>query len=518
MKWIHLKGRAWALNGRPLFLALLTFFLSASAFAQTFSLEGIVRDGSGGAIEGATVRVAGVEQVPTMTDGSGRFVFAGLTAGKYKMDVQADGKKTVNKKIRLSSDTLLIIPMTTEVFLDREVVVTSNKSSVSMQQRGLFDGVDYEDDPDRIGNFYSTHIFDDDVTHEIWFTKEGGCVNVERSTEHVYSGDGSLHITWDKSSGTCPWTGMGFGWDNWAGKDFGQIYDRCALQFQVRTDGRPMPALPVAMAMEDYGDGQAWVGFSRKMVNKMIDTAWTTVTIPFMEFNWLEFEADVTNIKQFMIQFEAMGDIYIDDMRVIEHKGTLKSRAEIAKTSSVSADEWHKEYEEPTIQVENADVYVEFGAEHMHLVAEVKDDSPLQNANKDADLWNGDAIELAWSSDYQANPKRAFLMTTDRHIGIRASEQPMIWDWKRRKALESAEIVCEKTSDGYILKANIPWSALDLEEVEAGSIYGMEFALDQGDLEGRKQQIRWNSPDVEGFHKNPSIWGDFRLVQKTIEQ
>lgn len=496
---------------------MVFLFAGAGLMAQTYDLDGIVRDGSGGAIQGASVRLAGVE-LPTMTDQAGKFVFSGLTAGKYRLEVEAEGKKTVNEKIRLSSDTTLVIPMTTEVFLDKEVVVTS-KSTVSMQKRGLFDSVDYVDDPDRIGNFYSTHIFDNHITHEIWFTKEGGCVNVERSTEHTYSGDGSLHITWDKSSGTCPWTGMGFGWDNWAGKDFGKIYDRCALQFQVRTDGRPMATLPIAMAMEDYSDGQAWVGFSRKMLEKEIDTAWTTVTIPFMEFNWLEFEADVTNIKQFMIQFEATGDIYIDEMRIIEHKGTLKSRTEIPWAESGSREDWYKSFEEPTIVLDNAQVYVQFDAENMYIAADVTDATPLKNTKKDGDLWDGDAIEIAWATDYQAHQKRVFLMTTDRHIGIRANEKPMIWDWRKDRAIEDAELQTERTDSGYFLQARIPLTSLDMDaSLSIGDIYGMEVALDMGDESGREIQQRWNTPDVEGFHKNPSIWGDFRLVQKMMEQ
>jgi len=36
----------------------------------------------------------------------------------------------------------------------------------------------------------------------------------------------------------------------------------------------------------------------------------------------------------------------------------------------------------------------------------------------------------------------------------------------------------------------------------------LEVARDQGDAKGRKQQIRWNSGEAEGFHQSTGLWGE----------
>lgn len=366
-----------------------------------------------------------------------------------------------------------------------------------------------------IGNFYSTTLYNDDLSDEVWFTKEGGCVQGEKVNDVAYSGTSSLHITWNRSD-DCPWTGMGFGWDGWSGKNMGQIYDRSALSFKVRTDGKVLKTLPIALGFEDYGGMGAWVGFAGKMVEEgEIGSDWSTVTIPLLAFNWSEQEADVSNIKQLLIEFAASGDIYIDDVRIIEHQGSLNSRADIMMRADGLMMDWKAKWYQnmsSTLIIEGNPIYLTMDTSYFYIAAEVKDKDPLQNSNTGDEIWDGDALEVAFSTNSSSSPGRSFFMTTDKHFGIKATAEPEVWDWRSKSKVEGAEVTTEKNSQGYFLNARIPLASIGAKPLEVGGIFGLEVALDQGDTQGRNVQYRWNNPDVEGFNTNPSIWGEARII------
>jgi hypothetical protein len=296
----------------------------------------------------------------------------------------------------------------------------------------------------------------------------------------------------------------------------GQVYDRTALSFKVRTDGKVLKTLPIALGLEDYSGMGAWVGFAGKMIEEgEIGSDWSTVTIPILAFNWSEQGADVTNIKQLLIEFAASGDIYIDDVRIIEHQGSLKSRADIMmKADGLMTDwkaNWHSAMS-PTVMLEENAIYLAMDTSYLYLAAEVKDKDPLQNSNTGDRIWDGDALEVAFSTNSRSPLGRSFFMTTDKHFGIKATEEPEVWNWRSKSELKGAEVITEKTIEGYFLNARIPLTSLDAEPLEIGKIYGLELALDEGDVKGRKVQYRWNNPDVEGFNTNPSIWGEARII------
>ena len=309
---------------------------------------------------------------------------------------------------------------------------------------------------------------------------------------------------------------MGFGWNNWAGKNFGKIYDHSALQFKIRSASETMKSLPVAMCLEDYGGLQAWTGFSGKMLDtETITTEWSTVTIPILEFNFEEYGTDVSNIKQFMIQFEAAGDIYIDEVKIVEHQGSLKRRATLfydqkadlnlgtlVPASSVA----------PCVEVGDHDIYLAIDDENLYVHAIIADDSPLQNSQEGDEIWNGDGIEIALSTNSDSPSRRAYYLKSDRQIGLKATDNPYVWDWRSHKKMEDAYIFTELADKGYILKAQIPLKSLGVESFELDKVYGLEVAIDQGTTDGREVQMRWNSPDREGFHKNPSLWGEVLIT------
>lgn len=382
----------------------------------------------------------------------------------------------------------------------------------------VFDVTPDEADVPHIGNFYSTLIYDEPIADEIWVSPEPACISMDSQSEHKYSGNSALHVVWDKGAGSCDWIGIGFGWNAWTGKNFGSIYDHSAIRLRVRTDGKPIKNIPMAMALECYDGGSAWVGFNRKMIQgDEIGKEWTDVIIPILAFNWAEMNADVSNVKQFMMEFQASGDIYLDNIEVIEYEGSFKSRGNIVSTDNWNNTELQSSLliaEGKPFSLDGNDVFLRMDNTHLYVNATILDDTPLQNSKEGDKIWDGDAIEIAISTNDEAPVGRNFFMSTDKHIGIKACAEPSVWDWRKKRGLDACEVNINKNDSGYTLSAKIPLEELDIDDdFKDRAIHGLEIAIDQGDSESRKRQIRWNSADVEGFHKNPSLWGEARIIK-----
>ena len=135
----------------------------------------------------------------------------------------------------------------------------------------------------------------------------------------MFSGKAALHVKWDKIAGGCSWIGMGIGWNNWMAKDIVDIVDDSAIQFQVKAANGSFSNLPVAFAFEDYSGVQAYYGFTKELANGTFnDKSWTTVRIPLTKFEFASHNFDLEKVKQFMIQLEGDGDIFIDQIKFVQ--------------------------------------------------------------------------------------------------------------------------------------------------------------------------------------------------------
>jgi len=83
-----------------------TFVLAPIALAQIASLQGNVMGTDGRPLQGAEIRLEGKEKssapITTMTSSNGRYLFAGLPAGFYRLFIVEGGavKFSVNMKMR----------------------------------------------------------------------------------------------------------------------------------------------------------------------------------------------------------------------------------------------------------------------------------------------------------------------------------------------------------------------------------------------------------------------------------
>jgi hypothetical protein len=193
-----------------------------------------------------------------------------------------------------------------------------NKSTLRLKTLGLYDQSETSGVPE-IGGFGALQLFDEGMGSDIWVSKETACVTVQRDKNSPESGEYCMHAKWDKIAGGCKWIGMGFGWDNWQPKDLSGILDSASIQIQIRSHTDTLRSLPLALALEDYTGAQCFIGFSAKYLNgnKIMPGRWTTALIPLSDFPFERFQTQPDMIKQFIIQFEADGDVYFDNIKLV---------------------------------------------------------------------------------------------------------------------------------------------------------------------------------------------------------
>lgn len=194
---------------------------------------------------------------------------------------------------------------------------SSKQSIVQLQSKELYD-VSNVVDTNAINGFKNTLIYADDMSNEIWVSPEKQCVQMDKIADVSYSGDACLHVKWDKVTNGCKWIGLGFGWSNWQPKDMNEVVAESAIQMKVKSVKGSFSNLPVAFAFEDYTGVQSYYGYNSALASGLFnDKTWTTVTIPLKNFPFERNDADVGKVKQFMIQLEGDGDIYLDDIRIV---------------------------------------------------------------------------------------------------------------------------------------------------------------------------------------------------------
>jgi len=387
---------------------------------------------------------------------------------------------------------------------------------VQMQQVGLYPQSAPPETLPHIYNFYALSIFEDHLSAEQWYTPNTDCIQITPVDSGQYSGSGALQIIWNKPQSSCDWIGLGFGWDDWFAKDLHAIMDSASLEFYVRNLKGITNGLPWALALEDYGNAQAWAGMTPNYIeNGRVTEEWTKVTIPLNAFDITVQQPDLFTIKQLIIQFEGEGAIMIDQIRIVPGTNSGKKTAiayPALSTITIDGQASETEWQLPVLHTEQATLGITFDAQNLYLCAQVTDAHPVVNTRTGDQIWNGDAIELAFSTNPEAGKYRKKYLLSDKHIGIRVSDTPEIYDWSMNTPITEHQTRIRRTANGYVLESSIPWTALQCQPWKTGMTYGIEVGIDNGDKSGNRiSQTRWNNNYTEGFHENPSMWGLLKI-------
>lgn len=192
---------------------------------------------------------------------------------------------------------------------------------VQFQPASLYSGVEPAPVPERprtLALAVEPQIYADQADDTIWFQDDTRCTQGSLTEEVVFEGRRAVAVSWDRSAEGCEWAGMGFGWDNWVGKDLSQILPYAAVQMQVRTKEGTMYGLPIVLTLEDYSGGMGFAYTDNRYFERpFIDEAWQTVTVPLSVFDLEVENLDPTNVKQLMFELQQSGSIYIDDIKLL---------------------------------------------------------------------------------------------------------------------------------------------------------------------------------------------------------
>ena len=386
-------------------------------------------------------------------------------------------------------------------------------SCVTVKELALYENEVLVVEAKDVNGFQLTEIFNDDITSEIWFTPSPACLTVRSERKEVFSGTGSMKFTWNKQAGGCPWLGLGIGWANWSGKDLASIENSAAISFKVKTQEGSMKGLPWAMALEDYAGTQAWIGVTSGYVEGgIVDTSWRTVTIPLVDFQFEGWNLDGGTVKQMLIQFESNGTVFVDEFKIIPFKPKEPNTLLVTRSYGWVNDGFIEGGQfVAQAKMDGSVLYLNWNEKELYIGGEIEDVSPCRNMQSGRDIWNGDAIEIAFSSETGISDKRMMFYEGDRHIGIKMGGNFDVYDWSREKNIK-AQISVKPLQNKYVFECVIPWSELGVSPWKNNSTYNIDFAIDQSTSQDTRDfQRRWNSVNNENFNLNPSLWGKLKV-------
>lgn len=383
--------------------------------------------------------------------------------------------------------------------------VKVNKKKFKLETRGLYQGDEVLEA--NVRGYTQLDIFDGS-TADFWTSEGRQCIQAELSSSEQSN---TLNLEWNQGAENCDWVGMGFGWDGWTAKDLAYVVDTLAIELITRTSKGETNNIPWAFCLEDYAGGQAWLGFQRKFLKaEVIDENWQKVEIPLSLFPFEQFQVDASNIKQLLIQVFGDGQLEIQSIKLIPFNGQT-SKSTNALRGSITLDGVLDDWSNLEETTGGHQFGLAYDASNLYFACIVIDDSPRQNNKTGADLWNGDAVEIAFATNPDAQKSRSFLMLSDQHLGVNVGSDPYVWNWKTNELVTEAIFAIRDVEEGYILELAIPKRLFRNFQLNSGDQLDFEWAIDFCSGTDRDKQVRWNSEFETGFHDNPSLWGQMIL-------
>ncbi|MDX1419950.1 MAG: glycan-binding surface protein [Rubricoccaceae bacterium] len=169
-----------------------------------------------------------------------------------------------------------------------------------------------------------------------WGLVTDACQSVAIEEGAASEGTAALHLRWDLSPDACYEAAMGVSWDKWYPIDMTAIAERTAVQFDVRLPSGTATELPLRVGLEDYGRqlSLALVD-ARYTPSGQFTSEWQTVTIPLSDLQGIDRAlaaspatvgdlpetqggADLSNVKQLVVYMAGAGEVFLDNLRLVE--------------------------------------------------------------------------------------------------------------------------------------------------------------------------------------------------------
>lgn len=371
-------------------------------------------------------------------------------------------------------------------------------SCITMQELSMFEEPPLKQVPENVAGFYGLEIYQDELNNDFWHTKNPECYQVEEVSGISPFSEKAMKVSWDKDKGVCTYIGMGFGWNGWMSKDMSNVYDSAALSMYVKPLKGQFTNLPVAFAFEDYSGKQAWLGFTTKAVvqSKAVD-GWVKIELPISEFNWKEQQASLGNIKQLIIQLEAVGDFYFDEIKIEKRIGGFSKRYHASYDESIETDIPSAVWEtQNTIEI--GDHIFQLTATNTELKMKLVPNSKSIGAEKSS-------FEMYIRSVPGLKGGINRFASYDRKIEVDFSKN------KPTLFLNAQELHLQNNwfkllpNDGFELE--IPLSAINMPNIQLMKPYYFDIAVSNSE-----EKKIWNSSNSQQLKMAPYSWGELVFI------
>jgi hypothetical protein len=164
----------------------------------------------------------------------------------------------------------------------------------------------------------------------------------------------------------------------------------------------------------------------------------------------------------------------------------------------------------------SAYAYVQWDEQNFYFACAVTDDVVFQNFPA-AELWRGDSVLFALSTDRSAPPDRTGYGPADHEFGMALlnGSEPTLYRFAGPPGttpgvMTKGVVAIRRSGSRTFYEAAIPWSELGFAKPKPGAMYGFSVLVNDNDGEGRGY-IAWSDGLDNG--KRPGLFPPMRLVR-----
>jgi len=154
------------------------------------------------------------------------------------------------------------------------------------------------------------------VNNHVWGLITDECQVIKLTDKEASEGSKSLHAKWDNPNGNCNLVAFGATWNKWHPIDITPIYETAAFQFDLKMASGSAQMLPIKIGFEDYERAKSFVALKPEFVEGgQYADSWKKVSVPISS---IPSGIDFKKVKQLYFKFEKSGEVYIDNIRMVE--------------------------------------------------------------------------------------------------------------------------------------------------------------------------------------------------------
>jgi hypothetical protein len=169
-------------------------------------------------------------------------------------------------------------------------------------------------------------------------------------------------------------------------------------------------------------------------------------------------------------------------------------------------------------ETSSAKVFITYDKTNLYIGANIMSLNPQFNTQRDAEIYNGDCLEIYFGTD-NSNPDRASYSPTDYQIGLspgKKGDKPQVFSFTDKGEIPGSKIATKAFLGGYTIEAQIPLAFLYKINVAPGKNIGFDLALDDTGAGGstRAIQLTWSESDKSW--QTPAVWGSLTFGGSTV--